>query len=146
MSIETKSTFSQQGVSLTWEGDLRFNAELPSGHPMKFDGLADLSSAVSPLEALLAATAACSAMDVVAILAKKQQKVASYRVEVEWERDTTGSWPHPVTAMKITHVLSGDHLDREAVRRSVELSDTKYCTLIATLRGAPKITSEFQIG
>jgi putative redox protein len=47
--------------------------------------------------------------------------------------------------MTVRHVLKGDDLDPIAVARAVELSDTKYCTVIATLRKAPAITSEYRI-
>jgi putative redox protein len=36
-------------------------------------------------------------------------------------------------------------LDPAAVERAVELSDTKYCSVLATLRAAPDVTSSWQI-
>lgn len=99
----------------------------------------------TPMEALLAAAAACSAMDVVSILEKKRQTVASYRIEIEGERGPEGEWPRPFTRLSVRHVLSGEGLDPVAVARAVELSDTKYCSVLATLRAAPEVTSSWAI-
>src|SRR4051812_2693202 len=88
----------------------------------------------SPVEALLSSIAACSAIDVLAILRKKQQKVTAYRIEVEGERPPEGQYPRPFTSIVIRHVVTGVDIDPHAVERAVELSDTKYCGVIATLR------------
>jgi putative redox protein len=42
-------------------------------------------------------------------------------------------------------VVTGREIDPGAVRRAIELSETKYCSVSATLGGAPKITSRFEI-
>jgi len=47
--------------------------------------------------------------------------------------------------MIIRHIVTGENIDHVAVARAVELSDTKYCTIIATLREAPVVTSEYRI-
>lgn len=99
----------------------------------------------TPFEAFMATLAACSAMDVISILNKKKQTVTSYRVEVDGERGPEGVYPRPFLSMTVKHILSGENLDPEAVKRAVELSDSKYCSVIATLRQAPTVTSEWQI-
>lgn len=97
------------------------------------------------METLLAALAACTAMDVLAILEKKRQEVESYRVEVEAERAPEGQWPRPFTHILIRHVVQGPNVDEGAVSRAVELSDTKYCGVIATLEHSPEIRSEWRV-
>jgi putative redox protein len=97
------------------------------------------------MEAFIASGAACSAMDVLQILEKKRQKVTSYRIEVEGEQSAEGGYPHPYTSLTFRHIVEGENLDRNAVEQAIRLSDEKYCTVIATLRAAPKVSSVFEV-
>ena len=54
---------------------------------------------------------------------------------------------HPMkfTAIQATYVVTGRNLSPEAVRRTIELSETRYCGASATLRGVAKISTRFEI-
>ena len=99
----------------------------------------------SPVQAFVASAAACSAMDVISILRKMRQDVESYRVEVAYERVPKGQWPRPVTSIRLNHYLKGTNLDPAAIAKAVELSDTKYCSVMATLRQKPALQSVWTI-
>lgn len=127
---------------------MRFVADLPSGTSVHFDSHVDeggSGAGSQPMETLLGALAACTAMDVLAILKKKRQEVTSYRVEIEAERVPYGEWPRPFTRILIRHLVSGAGLDEGAVSRAVELSDTKYCGVISTLKSTPEVISQWQV-
>jgi putative redox protein len=131
-----------------WKGGMAFEAANEDGIRFTMDSHPDHGGegrGVSPVEALLSAAAACSAMDVISILEKKQQKVTSYRIEVSGERTEEGVYPRPFKSVTIRHIVSGEGIDEAAVARSVQLSDEKYCSVVATLRAAPRVTSEFAI-
>jgi putative redox protein len=133
-------------ITVNWKGALAFEAVPPSGVSFVMDSNPDGEQlGPTPIETLLASAAACSAMDVVSILEKKRQIVTSYKIEVEWTRDPEGDWPRPIRSIIIRHILQGSNLDTHAVQRAVELSDEKYCTVIATLRMSPAICSEFRV-
>ncbi|MDH4389164.1 MAG: OsmC family protein [Fimbriimonas sp.] len=135
-------------VSVEWKGNLTFEATAPSGVPFVMDASHDNESAPkgpTPLEVLVASLAACSAVDVVGILAKKRQIVESYRIEVEGTRPEPGTYPRPFTALTVRHILTGQNLDPVAVERAVSLSDEKYCSVAATLRQQPTISTEIVI-
>lgn len=85
----------------------------------------------SPVETLATALAACSAMDVVSILAKKRQVLTSYRIEVA--ADQRDEYPQIFTRVEVTHVLEGTVLLEHAVRRAIHLSASKYCPVNAML-------------
>jgi putative redox protein len=87
-------------------------------------------SAAGPKETLLAALAGCTAMDVAAILRKKRQAVETYEIAVSAE--AAAEHPRVFTAVTVEHRVTGD-VDPEAVRRSVELSSTRYCPVNAML-------------
>jgi putative redox protein len=135
-------------LTVNWQGGMAFEADVPSGNNFVMDGIPEIGGqdlGPTPLEAFIASAAACGAIDVISVLQKKRQVVTSYKVEVEWQRPPQGQWPRPIQAMIVRHILSGDNLDPEAVRKAVELSDGKYCSVIATLRHGPAVSSEYRI-
>lgn len=133
---------------LDWKGGMAFEATPPSGKTLLMDASPDDggdSTGPSPVETLLSAIAGCSAMDVIMILEKKKQKVTSYRVEIDGERGPRGVYPRPFLSITLRHIVRGENIDPAAVARAVELSDTKYCTVITTLRAAPEVKTEFVV-
>ncbi|HJP90607.1 MAG TPA: OsmC family protein [Pyrinomonadaceae bacterium] len=115
----------------------------PSGRALPVDTNKDRSYAPSPVELLLVALGSCTASDVAGILAKKRQQVTSYVVEVSGER--RDDYPRRFTSMKVHHILTGCSISAKAVAHAIELSDTKYCSVAATLRPTVEIQSSFEI-
>lgn len=115
----------------------------PSGHAVTLDTDSERSIAPSPTELLLLAAGACTATDVASILAKKRQHVTSYVVEVSGER--RDEYPRKYTWMKVHHILTGRGLSENAVAHAIELSDTKYCSVAASLRPGVEIQTSFEI-
>lgn len=135
-------------VRVDWKGNLAFEATTANGAKFVMDVTPDSfgeASGLSPLDTLISAAAACSAVDVVAILEKKRMTIQSYHIEVDGERTAPGVYPRPYVSLTIQHILTGPDLTEDAVRQAVQLSDEKYCSAIATLRAGPTITSTFQI-
>ena len=136
---------SVAGVKAT----VRFVAEdlflgtTPSGHALAIDTDKERSSAPSPVELLLVALGSCTATDVAGILAKKRQQVTKYIVEVSGVR--RDEHPRSYTSMKVHHILTGKALSSKAVADAIKLSDTKYCSVAATLRPAVEIQTTFEI-
>lgn len=131
-----------------WDGEMGFVAHPPSGSDFTFDAHPDFGGkgkGPSPMEALLCSLAACSGMDVISILKKKRQTVTRYRIEVHGERPPQGEWPRPFTRIVVHHYLEGPGLDEEAVKRAVELSDEKYCSVTASLRRQVEVISEWAV-
>lgn len=120
-----------------------FLATTPSGHALALDTDKERSSAPSPVELLLVALGSCTATDVAGILAKKRQHVTSYVVEVSGTR--RDEHPRSYTSMKVHHILTGKSLSAKAVAHAIELSETKYCSVAATLRPAVEIQTTFEI-
>lgn len=115
----------------------------PSGHAVTLDTDSDRSYAPSPTELLLLAVGSCTATDVASILAKKRQHVTRYVVEVSGER--RDEYPRKYTWMKVHHILTGRGLSENAVAQAIELSDSKYCSVAASLRPAVEIQTSFEI-
>ncbi len=124
-------------------GDDLFIGISPSGHAITLDTAAERSSAPTPVELLLIALGSCTAVDVISILTKKRQHVTDYVVEVSGERRE--EHPRSFTSMKVHHVLTGSNISPKAVAQAIELSETKYCSVAATLRPTVEIHSTFAI-
>lgn len=126
---------------------MAFVAEGPSGAQFTMDSYPESGGSnrgPTPVEALVSSLAACTGMDVISILHKKKQRVDSYRIEVEYERDDPGTWPRPIKKFVVKHIVEGE-VDPDALKRAVELSDEKYCTVASTLRGVPEIESVWTV-
>lgn len=135
-------------LNVEMTGNMEFTATNEEGAQLKMDAYPESGGAgafPTPVQALLASAAACSGMDVIGILRKKKQNVTSYRIEVNHERGQEGEWPRPVTKIVLRHILKGENLDPEAVDRAIELSDEKYCSVVATLRQPPEVVTERHI-
>ena len=135
-------------VNVEWKGGMAFEAVAETGAKITMDAYPDSGGqglGPTPLQTFLGALAACSAMDVVSILAKKRQVVTSYRIEVDGDRGEPGTWPRPYTTIRIKHVLSGRGLDPDAVAKAIQLSDEKYCTVATTLRMGTQISTSWEI-
>ncbi|MFZ3217689.1 MAG: OsmC family protein [Candidatus Acidiferrales bacterium] len=127
-------------ATVKWIGGEEYVATLPSGHAVPFDGTH--AAAASPMEMLLGALGACTSVDVVMILEKKRQKLATLEVEITGERakDPPQVW----TKLDMVYRLSGQ-LDEKAVRDAIDLSQNKYCSVAAMLRKTAAITYRFEI-
>lgn len=116
-------------VRLVGDG-LRFEATVGSGHALVLDN-AEGDGGPRPAELLGAALAGCTAMDVISILRKKRQEVDRYEVRVTGLQ--SDEHPHAFSRFDVLHVLDGAAIDAEAVRRAIELSATRYCSVGSTL-------------
>ena len=123
---------SEKTATVTLDGDaMRFVAGSGSGHSLVLDD-GEGNAGFRPAELVPIAAAACTAMDVISILRKKRQIVTGYEVRAVAEQ-REGATPAVFTRIEIEHVVDGPDLDVEAVRRSIELSATRYCAVGGTL-------------
>ena len=132
----------EKRVSLRHDGGMRFVAGTGSGHELVMDNAAG-NKGPRPTELVLVAIAGCTAMDVAEILTKKRQVFTGYGVEVSGvQRDKA---PNVFTEITVVHLVEGD-VETEAVRRSIELSATKYCTVSAQLAsGVARLSHRYLI-
>lgn len=127
-------------ASAIWKGKLAFSGKAGSGFTLPMDTSPESGGdgeGFRPLELLLVGLAGCTAMDVISILEKKRQEVTGFEVRVNGER--AGDHPKVFTQIVVEYIVQGHNLDRAAVERAVELSETKYCSASAMLRKAATI-------
>ncbi len=97
---------------------------------------------VSPSDMMLLAAASCSAYDVVQILEKSKQPLEDLKIDVTAEQSQEN--PFPFVSLHFKYRIWGD-IPPEKVQRAVQLSEDKYCSVLATLKPSLTFTSEFVI-
>jgi putative redox protein len=120
-------------IRAAWRGGQRFETGRVGQPSALIDGQG--TAGQSPPDALLSALAACSAIDVVDILAKRRTPVSALDVEVVGQRRT--EHPRRFTAVDLTFHVTGDGVERAHAERAVALSLERYCSVASSL--APDI-------
>ena len=82
-------------------------------------------------------------MDVISILRKKRQEVTAYEVIVTGDRRPRA--PRAFTRIEILHRVHGRNLKPVAIEEAIRLSDTKYCSVHASIDPAIRIESRYEI-
>lgn len=130
-------------ATVHYAGDEFFIGTTPSGHAQAIDVKGDRHAAPTPMEMLLVSVAGCTAADVISILLKKRQDVTDYNIEITGERRE--EHPRAFTKFHVHHIVHGRNVSDKAVADAIELSDTKYCSVAATVRPTAEITTSYEI-
>ena len=130
-------------ATVRYAGDEFFIGTSPSGHAQTIDVKGDRKAAPNPVEMLLVAVAGCTAADVISILQKKRQDVTEYNVNISGER--ADDHPRKFFKFHIHHIVHGRSVSEKALADAIELSDTKYCSVAATVRPTAEITTSYEI-
>ncbi len=140
--IKSMTQLNDQAV-IHSAGDGLFVAITPSGHAQVLETNSERASAATPMELLLIALGGCTAVDVISILRKKREHVTDYRVEVRGER--RDELPRKFMRMEVRHIVRGRNVSARAVEQAVELSETKYCSVAATLSPGVEIVTIIEV-
>jgi putative redox protein len=126
-------------LRITWAGEKRFDGGRPGRPTQRIDG--DGTTAPSPVDTLINSFAACSAVDVVDILAKRRTPVASMYIDAHAER--ADAVPARVVSVRLDFHIDGEGIDRANAERAIELAVAKYCSVGASLD--PAISVAFSL-
>jgi len=108
-------------------------------------GVGGSNTGCRPIELLLIGLGGCTGMDVISILRKKQQKVTGLTMNVKGTWNEKDQYPRYFEGIEVEYVIRGKDVDNTAVKRAIELSENKYCSVAANLRGTSKITTSYRI-
>lgn len=124
---------SVRTAELTYTDGLHFDVATGSGRRFAFDDPPE--GGLGPVETVLTALAACSAMDVISVALKKRQDIERYTIHAR--ADQREEYPQVFTRIDLVHEVTGAAVSTEAIRRCIELSATKYCPVNAMLSAGP---------
>ncbi len=134
-------------VTVTRDKALRFVGKNEHGLETVFDTTKEgggLNSAPSPVETLAMSAAACTAMDVVAMIEKRRKKLDHFTVEIEYER--AAKHPKVITKLHMAFHVKSPDLSAEELERAITLSQDTYCTVsIMIKRSGCEITWSHKI-
>jgi putative redox protein len=130
-------------AKVTWDKDLRFVGLADSGFPVRMSSPSGPDDGVGPVELTLIALAACTAMDVISILLKKQEEVAEFHVQAHAERAT--GYPKVISGAVLEYVVTGRAIREASLRRAIKLSIEQYCPVHAMLSKAFPIELRYSI-
>ena len=131
-------------VTARWRSGMEFTVDFREGETITLASVPlrkRPGPGPSPMEAVQAALAGCTGMDVVMILTKMRKEPQALRIEVDVDRREEE--PRIYTRMTLTYHVDGPDLDAAAVRRTVALSQDKYCSVSAMLR--PAVALDYRI-
>lgn len=98
---------------------------------------------VKPSDLLLLSLASCSSYDVVLILSRQRQQLTNLYVSVDGKQASEA--PYQFTEIHQHYTVEGVNLDPDKVARAIQLSEEKYCSVAATIRGVATLTHSFEI-
>jgi putative redox protein len=138
-------TTVSSSVNLKWI-DATFMLGVDSrGRPVAIGSKTDGESEWLGLKAsdlLLLSAAACSTYDVVTILNKQREAFTFVEVKCTGEQNTEP--PYAFVAIHLHYVIKG-LVNPERVGKAIQLSEEKYCSVLATLRHGIQVTSDYEI-
>lgn len=133
-------------VVSTWTGGARFVHRSEDGHQVATDAPTEPGQdydGFRPSLLLLAALSGCIGVDLTEILRKQRQEVTGITVTVRGTQEPDPPWPY--TLIELDYTVRGRGLNPSAVERAVALSEEKYCSVGATIRGVARITRRVRV-
>lgn len=132
--------------TVRWAGDMQFLGVSGSKHSVVMDTAAEHggnNTAATPMELLLVALAGCTGMDVVALLRKMRVDFTGLEIRINGERRE--EHPKVFTRIDLEYLVYGTDVEEAAVKRAIELSQEKYCSVAAMLRPTCPVNYTYQI-
>ena len=126
-------------VYLTWDPQSKFVLNDRDNYQLKVNGAGNIGSS----DLLTMSLIGCSSYDVVEILEKQRQELTQLNVSAEAVQDETPPWKFK--KIHIRYQAIGRGLDPEKVKKAIQLSEEKYCSVYATLRDVIEITHEVEV-
>ena len=129
-----------------WVENLKFVGDAPSGHSILMDGPPESGGdnvAIRPGEMTLVALGGCTSIDVVSMLRKMRVDLTDFEVVVDAE--PAEDYPKVWTKIHIKYIIKGRNIEEAKVKRAIELSEEKYCSVSAMLKGSAELTYDYEI-
>lgn len=119
---------------------------LDSGYRLEMDTAPEHGGSgvgARPIELILAGLAGCTAFDIITILRKARQEVTGLEVIAKGDRRQED--PKVFTHIHLEYIARGRNVSEDVLKRAIDLSESKYCSVSAMLKPAVPITTSYRI-
>jgi putative redox protein len=133
-------------TQITWKGKMVFEGKTESGHSVLMDAKPEFGGedrGPRSMELLMVALGGCTAMDVISILKKMRVDLESMTINIDSEQ--APEHPKIFTKIKIEYNFTGKNIKEENVKKAIQLSQEKYCSVSAMLKEKAEITYKWNI-
>jgi len=133
-------------ANVKWEGGMRFTAATEEGDSLTMDTDQEGGGeghGFRPVKLVLVGLGGCTGMDIIWILKRQRQEVTGLEMKVTGTRRKKD--PMYYEAVQIEYVVRGRNLRESAVKRAIELSEQKYCSVRGIFRPDVKVTTSYRI-
>lgn len=96
-----------------------------------------------PVELVLVGLGGCTGMDIVWILKRQRQELTGLEMNVTGTRREKD--PRYYETIHVQYTVRGRKLRESAVKRAIELSEQKYCSVRGILRPEVKVTTSYRM-
>jgi putative redox protein len=127
---------------VNWIGGKRFVGIDSTKHSVVIS-TTDEGVGMKPNELMLLALSSCSMVDVVEIMEKKRMPLLSLEVSAASEQDTEPPWTF--RKIHLHYKVRAKGANERSVAQAIQLSEEKYCSVAATLRGVAEITTSYEL-
>ena len=124
-------------VDVRWKGETTVLCSDTKGNEL----LLDWDNSLSPVQVMVQMAGTCSMIDI--ITGMKDRVFKDLFVGIDYERNDIE--PRYVTKMKLTFNISTDPKWDKFIRRLIEQSMKKYCSVSNTMSGVTEITWELKL-
>ena len=97
---------------------------------------------VRPMELVLMGLAGCASIDLGLILKKQRQEIIDYQVHATAERKEDDG--KPFKSINLHFIIKGN-IDEEKLKKAIELTLTKYCSVALSLNKEIAITYSYKV-
>jgi putative redox protein len=129
-------------IEVDWQTESAFIGRNTAGGSVQMGKLQGRPG-ISPVELVLVGLAGCTGIDIVDILRKMRQPFEAVKVRVQGQQ--APDYPMIYTNIEVTYYIWAEGIDQKAVERAIQLSEDKYCSVSAMLRGSAGIHSSYHI-
>jgi putative redox protein len=129
-------------ANVKWIGGKRFVGIDSTNHSVVLSTAAE-GVGMKPSELLIVGLASCTSVDVVEILEKRKVDLRGLEVSVSAEQEKDPPWTF--RKIHLVYRITGSGIKQKDAELAIQLSQDKYCSVAATLRGAAEITWEYEI-
>jgi putative redox protein len=125
---------------------ISFVGKAKSNHWVAMDGPAEFKGAnagTRPKELILISLGGCTGADVASMLQKMKEPVTRFEIDIEAE--SASEHPKVFTKIHVLYKFWGDDLKEANLKKAMDLSQEKYCSVSAMLKKSTELTYSFLI-